>query len=82
VVDCGPWTFFWYYCDEVENSEENLAGLLRGGSEVAFRQIFDTYYRPLTLFALKHVSDVEEAREIVQEFFIRIWFSHQTPGYL
>jgi RNA polymerase sigma-70 factor (ECF subfamily) len=62
----------------VEHSEENLTGLLRGGSEAAFRQIFDTYYRPLTLFALKHVSDVEEAREIVQEFFIRIWFSHQT----
>jgi RNA polymerase sigma-70 factor, ECF subfamily len=69
--------FFWYTCNEVEYSEENLAGLLQRGNEGAFRQIFDTYYRPLTLFALKYVSDVEEAREIVQEFFIRLWFSHQ-----
>ena len=76
----GLWTvdLFRYTCNEVEYSEENLAGLLRGGSEGAFRQIFDTYYRPLTLFALKYVSDVEEAREIVQEFFIRLWFAHDS----
>lgn len=59
-------------------SEEDLAGLLRNGNEDAFRRIFDTYYRPLTLFALKYVNDVEEAREIVQELFIRIWFSRKT----
>lgn len=69
---------FWYNCDEVkDHSEENLARLLQGGSEAAFRQIFETYYRPLTLFALKYVNDVEEAREIVQEFFIRLWSAHQ-----
>ena len=51
---------------------------MQRGSEEAFRQIFDTYYRPLTLFAMKYVSDVEEAREIVQEFFIRLWFTHQN----
>ena len=62
----------------MEYSEENLAGLLQRGNEEAFRQIFDTYYRPLTLFALKYVSDVEEAREIVQEFFIRLWLNHQN----
>jgi RNA polymerase sigma-70 factor, ECF subfamily len=78
TVDCGPSPVFQYYCKEVEHSDENLAGQLQGGSEEAFRQIFDTYYRPLTLFARRYVSDMEEAREIVQEFFIRIWFSHHT----
>jgi RNA polymerase sigma-70 factor, ECF subfamily len=69
---------FLYYCKEVEHSEGNLTGQLQGGSEAAFRQIFNTYYRPLTLFALKYVSDIEEAREIVQEFYIRLWSSRQT----
>jgi len=59
-----------------DHSEENLTRQLQRGSEEAFRQIFETWYRPLTLFALKYVNDVEEAREIVQEFFIRLWSAH------
>ena len=51
---------------------------MQRGNEEAFRQIFDTYYRPLTLFAVKYVSDVDEAREVVQEFFIRLWLAHAS----
>nr|WP_262899200.1 RNA polymerase sigma-70 factor [Dawidia cretensis] len=57
-----------------EYSEEDLIRHLREGHEQAFKVIFDTYYRPLTLFAMKYTGgDVEEAKEIVQEFFVRFW---------
>lgn len=49
---------------------------LKHGDEAAFKTLFELYYRPLTLFALKYIDDVEEAKEIVQEFFIRFWSRH------
>lgn len=58
-----------------EHFPEFLAQLKRG-DEAAFKSLFDLYYRPLTLFALKYIDDVEEAKEIVQEFFIRFWSRH------
>lgn len=54
-------------------SDEELVRLLRDNDERAFKLIFERYYRPLTLFALKYTGDVEEAKEITQEFFIRFW---------
>jgi RNA polymerase sigma-70 factor (ECF subfamily) len=56
-----------------EISEEELVRRLREGDERIFKFLFDQYYRPLTIFALKYVPDIEEAKEIVQDFFIRLW---------
>lgn len=55
------------------NSDEELVRLLQQRDERAFELIFDRYYRPLTLFAMKYVGEVEEAKEITQELFIRLW---------
>jgi RNA polymerase sigma-70 factor (ECF subfamily) len=55
------------------NSDEELVRLLQQKDERAFKLIFDRYYRPLTLFAMKYVGEVEEAKEITQELFIRLW---------
>jgi RNA polymerase sigma-70 factor (ECF subfamily) len=72
-----------------EHSEEEIIAGLKDGNELAFKRIFDIYYRPLTLFALKYVGDIEESKEIVQEFFIRLWsrrekivFGFSLKGYL
>lgn len=51
---------------------------MRDGDERAFKLVFDLYYRPLTVFALKYVGDVEDAKEIVQEFFVRMWSKRST----
>ncbi len=59
-------------------SEEDLIKYLKEGHESAFRIVFDQYYRPLTLFAMKYIGDVEESKEIVQEFFIRFWTKHDA----
>ena len=59
-------------------SEEDLARQLKEGDSAAFKAIFHQYYRPLTLFAIKYVGDAEEAKEITQEFFIRLWSKHSS----
>ena len=59
-----------------EHSEEEIIASLKDGNEIALKWIFEVHYRPLTLFALKYVGNIEEAKEIVQEFFIRLWSRH------
>jgi RNA polymerase sigma-70 factor, ECF subfamily len=59
-------------------SEEDLARLLKEGDSAAFKAIFHQYYRPLTLFAIKYMGDTEEAKEITQEFLIKLWSKHAS----
>lgn len=54
-------------------SNDEIISLLKEGKEDVFKLIFQQYYRPLTLFALKYVGDIEEAKEITQEFFVKFW---------
>lgn len=61
-----------------EFSEAQLLKKMRNGDEKAFESIFRYYYRPLTLFAVKYVEDIEQAREITQEFFVRLWASNPS----
>jgi RNA polymerase sigma-70 factor (ECF subfamily) len=58
-------------------SEEALVQGLREGDEKSFKFIFDQYYRPLTVFALKYLDDIEDAKEIVQDLFVRLWSKHE-----
>jgi len=46
---------------------------LRSGRESAYDQLFSDYYRPLSVFALKYVSDLELAKEIVQNLFVHLY---------
>ena len=57
----------------ITESESTLLLKLKQGDLIVYREIFDTYYRPLTIFALHIVNDLEDAKEIVQEFFIKLW---------
>lgn len=38
-----------------------------------FEQLFRQYYAPLVVYANKYVSDMDLAREIVQDFFVRLY---------
>ena len=46
---------------------------LRSGRESAYDRLFKDYYRPLSVFAVKYVSDIELAREIVQNLFVHLF---------
>ena len=44
----------------------------------AFEQLFRQYYAPLVVYACKYVSDMDIAREIVQDFFVRLYEKRNT----
>jgi RNA polymerase sigma-70 factor, ECF subfamily len=50
-----------------------LSKRIRIGDEQALELLFRKYYSRLCSYANKYVNDPEEAREIVQEVFIKIW---------
>jgi RNA polymerase sigma-70 factor, ECF subfamily len=45
---------------------------------VFFKDIFLTYNRPLTVFALRYLNDLDSAQEVVQELFIHLWEKRKT----
>ena len=51
---------------------------IRAGHESAFDQLFKEYYRPLSVFALKYVPDLETAKEIVQDLFVHLYENRRS----
>jgi len=63
--------------DLTEETEKMLLGLLRNGDTGAFDQLFRKYSPKLFRFALSLLKSDDDAREIVQETFFRIWNRRQ-----
>ena len=57
----------------MKNGEDHMIRDLRSGRESAYDRLFRDYYRPLSVFASKYVSDLEIAREIVQNLFAHLY---------
>jgi len=53
--------------------EETLIQRLINGDQTAFELLFRLYYPGLVTFASRIVLDSDEAEEIVQEFFVKLW---------
>jgi len=53
--------------------KDQLAQRIIIGDEQAFELLFRKYYSCLCGYANKYFNDPEEAREVVQEVFIKIW---------
>jgi RNA polymerase sigma-70 factor, ECF subfamily len=53
--------------------KDPLANRIKMGDEQAFELLYRKYHIRLCGFANKYLNDPEEAREIVQEVFIKIW---------
>src|SRR5690349_20153062 len=54
-------------------SEDELAGLLRTGSEAAFGEIYNRYWDKLYIVARKRLDNEFEGEEIVQEICCNLW---------
>jgi len=50
-------------------SDQELASALREGSDAAFKEIYDRYYRLLYLFAYNKLRNAEEAKDVVHDVF-------------
>ena len=52
---------------------EDIVVRCRQGEKAAFRGVVQTYQRMVFSLSLKLLCDEEEARDMVQETFIRVW---------
>lgn len=59
--------------DLTQSSDQELTALLSAGSELAFAEIYNRYNVRLFLYAYKKLDNQEEAKDIVQEVFTRLW---------
>lgn len=55
-----------------DSEKELLEGLL-SGKESAFQYVFHRYYARICFFALSFVSNSQEAEDIAEESFIKLW---------
>jgi RNA polymerase sigma-70 factor (ECF subfamily) len=54
-------------------SDKELLLKIAGGSEAAFRQVFDSYSKTIYSFVENFIHSSEDAEEIVQETFLVLW---------
>jgi RNA polymerase sigma-70 factor (ECF subfamily) len=57
-------------------SEKDLIVRLKGGDQTAFELLFHYYYPGLVVYSAQFTADQDEAEEIVQDFFFRLWQKH------
>lgn len=50
-----------------------LVNQLKGGDERAFRTLYDTYHQRLYGFSLQFTHSPEDAKEVVQNTFLKLW---------
>ena len=53
--------------------ESTVVTAFRNGDQSAFREVFDAWYKPLFYFVNKLIDSKEEAEEIVQNSFIKLF---------
>jgi len=57
----------------MEFQDEQIASLLSQKDEAAFEQVFKTYYKNLHAYAFTMLKDEDEAEEMVQQVFFKLW---------
>ncbi|MBI9065359.1 MAG: RNA polymerase sigma-70 factor [Marinilabiliaceae bacterium] len=55
-----------------------LVRQLKSGSKSAFNSIYHEYYEMLLYLSLQYVSEREDAKEAVQEAFVKLWENRAT----
>jgi RNA polymerase sigma-70 factor (family 1) len=57
----------------VDNPDKKDIPSLISGTAESYEALFKNYYAPLVVYACKYVSDIDIAREIVQDFFVKLF---------
>lgn len=53
--------------------EQVIIQKIKEGDESGLRQMFDLYYSPMCVFALKYLDSFDQAEDLVQDIFIVFW---------
>jgi RNA polymerase sigma-70 factor (ECF subfamily) len=51
---------------------------LREGNHLAYEQLFDSSYEPLCRYAYSILKDINEAEDVVQKTFCKLWDQRET----
>ncbi len=62
----------------MNSTENDIRELIRKGDKAAFEKVFRQFYKSLCSYALFFVHDTEDADEVVQEVFYKLWKGHET----
>jgi RNA polymerase sigma-70 factor (family 1) len=58
-------------------SDQELTVLLREGDKTAYTEIFNRYNSLLFVHAFKKLQNREEAKDVVQEIFVKVWATRE-----
>ena len=50
---------------------------LKNGNKKTFKEVFNTYYRALCIYAEGIVGEKEAAADVVSDFFLKFWENHE-----
>ena len=56
--------------------KNQLIKAFQRGEEWAFRKVYEQFFSPLCIYAVKYVRDASEAQDIVQDVFAALWLQH------
>lgn len=62
-------------------SDLALVDLIRAGDDLAFKEIFKRYNRALFAHAYNKLRDREEAKDVVQDVFLKLWNYSQQENF-
>lgn len=54
---------------------------MKAGDRESFNQIFRRYYTPLVRFCVRYVADSDNAAEIVQDLFVKLWSNREKLSF-
>ncbi|MEE1944752.1 RNA polymerase sigma-70 factor [Pedobacter sp. KR3-3] len=57
----------------MESNDNHLIGLIKSGSQTAFDTAYLNYFKQLQRYAFTFTKDNDEAEELIQNVFCRIW---------
>jgi RNA polymerase sigma-70 factor (family 1) len=60
-----------------QKSDEELLALLKNGDELAFKEIYNKYWKKLYVVAANRLENELDAEEIVQDIFTSLWIRHR-----
>ncbi len=53
--------------------EDQILDLINSGNHEGLKCLFDSYYKPLCVFAMNFLDSFEEAEDVVQDVFVKFW---------
>ena len=57
----------------MKKSDVTILNLLKSGDKSGLEMLFKEFYRPLVIYAMQFLSRKEDAEDLVQEVFIKLW---------